>query len=328
MLLEALSTAFGLLLLLGGGDLVVRGAASLARRVGVSPLVVGLTVVAFGTSTPELAVNVAAAWGGNGAMSFGNIIGSNMANIGLIISGCALLRPLEIKNVVTVREVPMMLLATALVTVLGLDRLLDGRPGLYDRADGLAFLLLSLVFIYYTVNDVVEQRQRAKGDGEKIHLPAEHSVTTSLVLIGLGLVALVAGAEFTVTGAVGLARDMGVGEEIIGLTVIALGTSLPELAASGVATWRGETDIAIGNVVGSNIFNLLLILGTTAVIRPVPVPPGGEVDLGVLCLLSLLVWLASSRIGAGRIVRAEAVGLLAIYLAYMALRTLSGPAFP
>jgi cation:H+ antiporter len=320
MLLDALATAFGLLLLLGGGDVLVRGAASLARRVGVSPLAIGLTVVAFGTSSPEFAVNIAAAWRGNGAMSFGNIIGSNMANIGLIISGCALLRPLEIKNVVTVREVPMMLLATALVTVLGLDPILSGRPGRYDRGDGLALLLLSLVFLYYTVNDVVAQRRRAQGNGEAIHLPAERPIATSVLLIALGLAALVAGAEFTVTGAVGLARAFGVGEEIIGLTVVAVGTSLPELAASGVATLRGETDLAIGNVVGSNIFNVLMILGTTAVIRPVPVPPGGAADLGVLCALSVLVWLASSRIGAGRIVRAEAAALLALYVGYMTLR--------
>jgi cation:H+ antiporter len=245
-----------------------------------------------------------------------------MANIGLIISGCALLRPLEIKNVVIVREVPMMLLATALVTVLGLDPMLDGRPGRYDRTDGIALLLLSLVFIYYTVNDVVEQRRRAKGNGEEIHLPAERSIGLSILLILLGLVALIAGAELTVTGAVGLARGFGVGEEIIGLTVVAIGTSLPELAASGVATMRGETDLAIGNVVGSNIFNVLVILGLTAAIRPVPVPAGGALDLGVLCLLSLLVWLASSRVGAGRIVRAEAVGLMLIYLGYMTVRAI------
>jgi len=328
MWLDFLIVVAGLLLLLGGGDVVVRGAASLARRLGVSPLAVGLTVVAFGTSAPELAVNVTAAMSGNMHMSFGNIFGSNMANIGLITAAAALVKPLEIKSVVVAREVPMMLLVTAMAAVLGLDASLSGRPSSFDRGDGLALLLLFMVFIYYTVNDVLEQR-RAHRNGpmmaeaaEDANVPPERGIVLSVALVLVGLGALVLGARVTVAGAVDLAVALGVSEDLIGLTLVAVGTSLPELAASVVATLRGHTDLAIGNVVGSNIFNLGLILGSTATIREIPVPPRGADDIAVVALLSIGLWVASSRFGGGRIVRAEAVVLLLLYVGYITLRSI------
>lgn len=310
----------GLILLLAGGDLLVRGAAALARQLGISPLVVGLTVVAFGTSAPELAVNVTAALRGSGGLSFGNVIGSNLANIGLVVGLAALLRPLHIQTSVIRRELPMMLLATAVAFVFALDSLFaGGAPSRYERGDGIVLLLLMSVFIYYTAVDVF--RQRKSGQGEVGLAPSGWSIPVSLALVAAGLVGLLAGARFTVHGAEGIARALGVSEAVIGLSLVAIGTSLPELAASLIAAWRGQTGIAIGNVIGSNLFNLLLVLGTTATIRPIPVPAGGNVDLAVLSVLSVLFWVVCAT-RERFIIRAEGAFLLALYLLYLCGRLL------
>jgi cation:H+ antiporter len=304
-------------LLLGGGDVMVRGASALAIRLDVSPLAIGLTVVAFGTSAPELAVNVAAAFRGNPAMSFGNIFGSNMANIGLIVAITALVKPLQIQNVIIRREVPMMLLATFVAAALGLDAWLGGSSDGFERGDGLVLLMLFGVFAYYTIGDVLNQRGNGS-NGDAVEIP-RYSLGLALVLTFVGIAALVAGGAITVKGAEAVARGLGVSDEIIGLTLVAVGTSLPELSASLVATARGHADLAVGNVVGSNIFNLLIVLGTTSVIGPVPVPPGGIGDVLVVIGLSALLWLTSMSQG-NRIIRAEATLLLAVYIGYIALR--------
>ncbi|MBW2241523.1 MAG: calcium/sodium antiporter [Deltaproteobacteria bacterium] len=316
---DLLTTLFGLALLLAGGDVMVRGASALAHRLGVSPLAIGLTVVAFGTSAPELAVNLTAAVRGNGAMSFGNIMGSNMANIGLIVAATALYKPLHVQSPVIVRELPMMLLATAAAAVLGLDAWLRGSESLYDRSDGLILLLLFTVFVYYTVNDVIAQRRARAPEAAEPEISHRMSRSTALGLTVAGLAALIFGAELTVDGAVGLARGWGVSEAIIGLTLVAIGTSLPELTTSLIATAKGFPDLAIGNVVGSNIFNLLLVLGASATLRPVPVPEGGALDLAIVGFLSLVLLITSYTRGQ-RIIRTEAVLLGVFYLGYMAYR--------
>ena len=189
----------------------------------------------------------------------------------------------------------------------------------YERGDGIVLLLLMSVFIYYTVVDVFRQRQN--GGGEVGLAPGTWSVPVSVGMLLAGLVSLVAGAHFTVEGAVGIARAAGISEAVIGLTVVAIGTSLPELAASLVAAWRGHTGIAIGNVIGSNLFNLLLVLGTTATIRPIPVPEGGLWDLAVLSGVSVLLWgICGTR--ERKIIRVEGALLLAVYVLYLSARTL------
>ncbi len=324
MIQDLLTTLLGLALLLGGGDVMIRGASALARRLGVSPLAIGLTVVAFGTSAPELAVNITAAVRGNGAMSFGNIMGSNMANIGLIVAATALFKPLQVQSPVIVRELPMMLLATAVAAVLGMDAWLRGGDNFYDRTDGLVLLLLFSVFVYYTVNDVIEQRRRNDPDALEPELTPTFGVGLALALTAAGLAGLIYGAQLTVDGGVGLARAIGVSEAIIGLTLIAVGTSLPELTASLIATAKGFPDLAIGNVVGSNIFNLLLVLGASASVRAVPVPAGGGMDLAVVGFLSLMLLVTSYTRGQ-RIIRAEAVLLGLCYVAYMTQRVILEP---
>ena len=319
---DLLLTIVGLLLLLGGGDVMVRGASALAKRLGVSPLAIGLTVVAFGTSAPELAVNITAALRGNGAMSFGNIMGSNMANIGLIVAATALFRPLQVQSPVIIRELPMMLLATAFAAVLGLDAFFRGETNAYDRTDGIVLLLLFTVFIYYTINDVLDQRSNGNGDApEEFDLTGDYSVPIALGLTFLGLLGLVLGAQFTVDGATGLARALGVSEAIIGLTLVAIGTSLPELAASLIATAKGHPDLAIGNVVGSNIFNLLLVLGASSTVRTITIPQRGAEDIAIVGLLSILLLFMSYSRGQ-QIIRSEAIFLGIIYFVYMTFRAI------
>ena len=327
MLLDILLLAGGIALLLGGGELLVRGASALAKAVGISPLIIGLTVVAFGTSAPELAVNMIAAINGSGDISFGNIIGSNIANIGLILGVAALVRPLEIHSSVINRELPMMLLASAAAAILGLDRLLRDTPSAYDRADGLLLLLLFCIFIHYTVSEVLRQR-RAHPDAlfqeaeELAGADGSEKVGRNLFLTVAGLAALIGGGRLTVDAAVSLAQAFQVPQVLIGLTMVAIGTSLPELVTSLVATYRGQTDIAIGNVIGSNIFNLLFVMGLSSTTATIPVPGNGAFDLLVMALLSLLL-LPFTITHQRRIVRWEGAVLLLIYLAYTAWITFS-----
>jgi cation:H+ antiporter len=315
----------GLLFLLVGGDVLVRGAAGLARGLGISPLVVGLTVVAFGTSMPEFAVNVTATFTGNTSLSFGNIVGSNLANIGLVVGVTAVLRPISLETAIVTREIPMMLLATSVVWVMGTDALSGREHATYDRGDGILLLLLFSVFLYYTVREVRRQRRAnhlLEGVESYTH-PEPTSTLRGLTLVGAGLAGLVLGAEWTVDGGVALARSLDISEEVIGLTVVAIGTSLPELAAGIAATVRGHLDLAIGNVVGSNVFNLLIVLGTCSFLHPVPVPPGGAGDLLALATLSVLLMVVSMSYSR-RIMRLEGAGLLLLYLAYVTGRTLLG----
>ena len=323
--MDALKLAIGLMLLLGGGEAVVRGAAAVARKFGISPLAIGLTVVAFGTSAPELAVNITAAIADKPDISFGNIIGSNMANIGLVVGCCGLVRALPIKSVVVAREIPMMLLATMATMVMAADGLIEGKVAIFDRGDGVLLLLLFSVFLYYTIGELLRQRadHPVLEDLVTSDLPGVRpgvAVTRDGLLAVAGFGALLYGADLTVEGATALARLFGVPEVVVGLGAVAIGTSLPELATGLMATIRGHMELAIGNVVGSNVFNLLLVLAVTVCIRPLEVPERGMIDLGFALLLSLAL-LVVSLTNHRRILRAEAGLLLAAYILYLSWRT-------
>lgn len=329
MLVNVIFLVVGLALLLGGGDVMVRGASALARVLGISPLVIGLTVVAFGTSAPELAVNVLAALRGSGDLSFGNIVGSNLANIGLILGVAAIVRPLDVRVSLTRREIPFMIVVSALALGMAFDPLVFGSDrGSFGRADGAILLLGFVLFLAYTGVQVRRQRASdellrtvAGGAGEGQAAPRARIAPSLLMTVG-GLAALLYGGHLTVESAVRLARDLGVPELIIGLTVVAVGTSLPELATAVVATLRGHPDIAVGNVVGSNLFNLLFVLGLTSVICPVGVPTGGILDLVVMVGLAIVL-LPIALTSSSRITRAEGLGLLAIYVAYLVWRSVA-----
>ena len=318
-------TALGLLLLVGGGESLVRGASSLATRMGISTLAIGLTVVAFGTSAPELAVNLSAVAQGANSLPFGNVFGSNLANIGLILAIAAMIRPLEVDSVVFQREVPMMLLATVLAAVLAMDSLFGNGQNQYAGSDGIVLLLLFSVFLYYTGRDMLAERARRTTE---VREPASDSlrglpsvpVSAMLTLVGIG--ALILGGSLTVTGAEGIARALGLSEMLIGLTLVAFGTSLPELVACVIACLRGQTDLAVGNVVGSNIFNLLAVLGLTSATGDVLVPADGTSDLIAVSAVSLLLWVLTIS-DRGRVIRVEGALLLTFYVSYLGMRVLS-----
>lgn len=323
--MDFLRLAIGLILLLGGGEAVVRGAAAVARKLGISPLAIGLTVVAFGTSAPELAVNVTAAIADRPGLSFGNIVGSNLANIGLVVGLCGLIRALPIRSIVVAREIPMMLLATVVTMVMAADRMIDGDAPYLDRGDGIIMLLFFGVFLYYAVGDLLRERADVPTQDDILasELPGVSSgvaVTRDSLLTLAGFGALLYGAELTVEGATAVARLFEVPEVVIGMGVVAIGTSLPELAAGLIATLRGHMELAIGNVVGSNVFNLLLVMAVTVLIRPLEVPAGGMIDLAFAALLSIAL-LVVSMTNQRRILRAEAAMLLAAYLGYLAWRS-------
>jgi cation:H+ antiporter len=322
--------ALGLVLLVGGGEMLVRSAAQLARAFGVSTLAIGLTVVAFGTSAPELFVNVKAALSDTGALSFGNIFGSNMANIGLIVGLTAFLSPLPIKSVVTRRELPMLLLATVAFAVMGFDTDLGGPVDTISRGDGLILLLFFIVFLYYTVGDLSRQRSEGLPDDDispliaNAEIPEDDApprVGRDLSLTVAGLVGLSFGASLTVDSAVELATLLGVPEVIIGLTLVSIGTSLPELVAAIIAVRKKAVDMAVGGIVGSNIFNTLLIGGITASISPMEFPESAHFDLAATAVLTLALMLTSNthrRV----IIRYEGFALFSIYIAYISMRTL------
>ncbi len=320
--MPALLLGVGLLLTLSGGFALVHGASHLARRWGVPAFVVGLTVVAFGTSAPELAVNVLASLRGDADISFGNVVGSNLANLGLILGVAALITPLAIESTVIRREIPMMLLATGAIVVMALDPLLTDAPAAYDRSDGWTLLVFFSVFLYTAAATVLRRREADTFVGSSIGvLSSTLSAPRCAALIIAGLAALIWGADVTLRNAVVIATDLGVAPAIIGLSVVALGTSLPELVASTIAASRGESDLAVGNVVGSNIFNILFILGVTSSIGPVPVPDGGGFDLAALTAVSalLLIFAATGR----RISRAEGAALVLVWLGYGIWRLVS-----
>ncbi len=255
----------GLLLLVGGAELLVRGASRLAASIGISPLVVGLTVVAFGTSAPELAVSLQSAWSGQADLAMGNVVGSNIANVLLILGLSATIAPLLVASQLIRIDVPLMIGASVLLYLLAFD----GQLAWWDGA------LLFAGIIVYTVWLIRQSRREGKAIQAEFSAefgapltPGRFAWLTNLALIIAGLILLVFGARWLVDSAVTFARWFGVSELIIGLTVVAVGTSLPELATSLLAALRGERDIAVGNVIGSNIFNLLSVLGLASLISP------------------------------------------------------------
>lgn len=292
----------GIVLLVAGGDTVVRGAGRLALAAGVRPLVVGLTVVAFCTSAPELAASITAANAGSPGLAVGNVLGSNIANIGLILGLSGLVRPIRVQSTLLRRELPVLLAASLAVMLLA-------RDGSLSRGDGA--LLLAALFTYLGVMIRAELRAvELATDAEVQEAVGKGGVLPNLGWVGLGVGFLVAGADQLVDGAVGLARRSGLSEAVVGLTIVAVGTSLPELAASIAAARKGQGDIVLGNVVGSNIFNVLCILGATAVIQPIEGAMAAFTrDLAVVVAFSVLLW---PLLGRGRTLFRHEAGILLV----------------
>lgn len=293
----------GLLGLFFGGEALVRGSVGIARRMAIPPLLIGLTVVGFGTSTPELLVSVDAAWRGVPDIALGNIVGSNIANILLIIGLSALVWPIRVTGATLRRDTAVMMAAALLL----LPLFALGQMG---RLSG---LVLVAGLVGYLVR---AYRQPGEAEPEDADLPAPASTLVSVLWVVGGLVLLMAGARFLVDGAVSIARGYGISEAFIGLTIVAVGTSLPELATSLIAALRRQSEIAIGNIVGSNIFNVLGILGVTALITPIPVAARFlTFDLPVMIGVSLV--LTALLLTRPVIGRGFGVAMLAGYVAYV-----------
>ena len=303
MAFDFVMIVLGIGLLYTGGEGLVRGAMHLARRLGLSPLVIGLTVVAFATSSPELAASLTASLEGSPAIAIGNILGSNIANVGLIRGAAALIHPIVASRRLVRQEIPQMLFVCALVYPVFSD-------GLVSRFEGLLLLVFLAVLVFFQVRGGSEP-----AGAEVPAVDAPWSYPKSLVAVAVGIGLLVAGAHAMVTGAVDVARAFGISERVIGLTLVALGTSLPELASSLVAARRGESDLILGNIVGSNVFNVLCILGCTSLVGPIPVPPGSlGLDFWVMLGFSLLmIPLLSARFPPGRLRGLVFLALYAIY---------------
>lgn len=304
----------GLILLVVGAELFVRGAASLASLVGISPLVVGLTVVALGTSAPEIAVSVQASRGGEPDLALGNVVGSNVFNVLFILGLSALLVPLVVSQNLVRLDVPVMIAVSVLLILLASD-------GAVGAGDGAILLLLGLSYVAFLLaqsrRQVAASRESPGGGAPAASPGTPLGWARNLVLIAVGLATLVVGSRWLVQGAVTLAEALGVGSLIIGLTVIAAGTSLPEVATSVIASLRGQRDIAVGNVVGSNIFNVLFVLGLSSVAAPRGIPITSSVlrfDLPVMLAVAvacLPIFFTGHRIG-----RLEGALFLGYYVAY------------
>lgn len=319
MLSAILLLLLGLGILILGAESLVRGASSLARRMGISPLVIGLTVVAFGTSTPELVVNIFSALRGSADIAIGNIVGSNTANILLILGISALIIPLKVKRSTTWKEIPWALLAIVLVYAFGNDGLFDGVPfNAMTRTDGFALIAIFVIFMYYIVG-VAKTEPPINEDNKKIY---SRWISAGLTVAGIGLLYL--GGKLLVDQAVILARLAGMSEALIGLTIVAVGTSLPELATSVIAAIRRENDIAIGNIVGSNIFNVFWILGLTSVMLQLPFNPQVNIDV-LVCILATLALFLAMFIGKRHELQRWQGGIfLLAYIAYTAYLVMRG----
>ncbi len=282
--------AVGLLCLVGGAELLVRGAASIATRFGVAPIIIGLTVVAFGTSAPELAVSVSAGFSGNGDVAFGNVAGSNIVNILLILGGSAVIGTLVVSQRIIRLDIPLLIGVTVVTFLLALDNEIGRIDGVILFAGIIAYTTWLIRAGRNERADVIAEYDESVEELEVEVVDKPLPVQIGLVLVGLGV--LVAGSQLLVGSATDIAEDLGVSELVIGLTVVAIGTSLPELATSFLAAFRGQRDIAVGNVIGSNMFNLMCVLGLTGIVSPNAIPVADsslQVDIPVMLAATVVL---------------------------------------
>lgn len=322
MVLHLALCALGFLLLYYGAEWLVKGSSSLARSFGVSPVVIGLTVVAFGTSAPELVVSLLASAGGKSMIAVGNVVGSNICNIALVLGISALFAPIVSHPSVVRRDIPIMLGVSLALFFLSLDDVLTRWEGA---------VMFAGIVAYSAFNYRMARRDAAALrdiEGEVRHLEYVASRSRMVLYVVLGIAGVVGGAQLVVTSAEAIMKALGVSEKFIGLTIVAFGTSLPELATSVVAAARGELDISIGNLVGSNVFNILCVLGAAALVRPIPVPGGFfasglYVDYAVMLFTSALPWWMMRRdCTVSRLGGMALLGIYLVYLAYLVTRTL------
>lgn len=319
----------GFVALIKGAGLLVDGASSLAKRLGVSALVIGLTIVAFGTSTPELIVNIFASINGNTDIAIGNILGSNIVNILFILGISTVIYPLAVKKGTVWKEIPLAFLAVIVLAFMANDAFIDnGSFSALTRIDGLILISFFVIFLYYVFG--ISKAEPADAESPEYYRGTiettlhKRSLLRSWLMIGGGLVGLIIGGKWIVDGAVAFATGLGVSEALIGLTVIAVGTSLPELATSAVAAYKKDVDIAVGNIVGSNIFNIFFVLGVSAIIRPLPFSQTLMSDMLVTVIATFLLF-AALFIGKRHILeRWQGVCFIVLYVGYVIYLVIRG----
>lgn len=323
MILDIFYLALGLVLILAGANFLTDGSSAIAKRWGVSDLVIGLTVVAFGTSAPELVISIMSAAGGNAGLAIGNVVGSNIFNVLVIIGITAMVMPIKIERSIMINEIPLVILSALALLAIGNATLLDGAAAAtVSRVDGILLLLFFALFMRYTF----AQARKAEGSGDVAEgeIKALPLWRAGLYVAG-GLAALIYGGDRFVAGASAIASGLGVSDAIIGLTIVAAGTSLPELATSVAAALKGKPGIALGNVIGSNIFNIFMVLGVSAVVRPLTFGEIGNFDLLTMTGACLAFWLFGWIIKRRTITRLEGAILTAAYVAYIAASILRLP---
>lgn len=302
----------GLVMVVYGANILVDGAASLAKKYRIPNIVIGLTVVAFGTSAPELAISTYSAYTGNAEIAVGNVIGSNILNIFLILGVTAMIYPLTILRNTVLKEIPLSLLAAFVLLVMVNDVwFAGGSKNVLSLGDGIILLSFLTIFMYYLVH-----LAQTSGEDEDLDIPNLTKFRSLLYVLG-GLAFLVGGGKYFVDGAVSLAVSFGMSQAVIGLTIVAAGTSLPELATSVTAALKKNSDIAVGNVVGSNIFNIFLILGVGSVIAPLPKGNISDVDLFTCMGASVALLIAAYVMGKHKITRAEGFIFIIAYIVYI-----------
>ncbi len=312
------SFILGFGLLIYGADCLVKGASSIGKKAGLSALFIGLTIVAFGTSLPELMVNLFASFKGSNDIAIGNILGSNIFNILFILGISSLIYPLTVQKSTTTKEIPFAFLAVVVLFILANDYLMDGlQNSLLSRGDGLILIAFFVIYMYYTVG-ICKECKADEGQNIKIY-----NYPLAITMIIGGFAGLVIGGNLLVDAAVATARFLEVSEALIGLTIVAAGTSLPELATSAVAAYRKNSDIAIGNIVGSNIFNIFWVLGVSASIRPLTFSSAANADIFVT-IFATLILLPFIFIGRRNLLQRRQgvmmIGLYIVYVIYLIIR--------
>lgn len=308
----------GFILLIKGADFFVEGSSSIARRLGIPTLVIGLTLVAFGTSAPEAAVSITSALQGKNEMAIGNVVGSNIFNLLVVVGVAAFICPLKVKQSIIYKEFPFVLLSGVLLLVLVWDtKLQDVMSNILTRSDGLVLLMLFCIFMYYLIEVALQSRQAKKAQVSNRRDSAQDtlSYSKSSILTLVGILGIILGGKFVVDAASTIALSWGMSQNLVGLTIVAIGTSLPELVTSMAAARQGQSDIALGNVIGSNIFNVFFILGISVVVHPIAIDQNIFVDSLILLGVSIMTYVFA--ITKKSINRVEGVFLVACYMAYL-----------
>ena len=307
----------GFVLLVKGADFFVDGASSIAKTLKIPSLIIGLTIVAFGTSAPEAAVSITASITGQNGMAMGNVMGSNIFNLLMVVGVSAVIKVLSVEKSVRVKEFPFLILISALLFVLMGDQFFNGTSvNMLSHGDGLILLMFFIIFMYSLVTSALNSRNQSSDQGDSDEdnkvMPMPKAVLFS---IG-GILAIVFGGQVVVNSATAIAKSFGVSDQLIGLTIVAIGTSLPELVTSIIAATKGESDIALGNVIGSNVFNILFVLGTSAAISPIAIDPKLFIDCIFMVAITLITYIFA--VIKQDINKIEGLALLALYVGYTA----------